>query len=105
MRNRPCSSTPSACFAWVSALVLPDALVEAGVAARSLQGKGRTRAAVELGPRASFAGAVVEGLVMGAYRFDQFKDTAQPANTEEAAAPAAGKLDTVTLTSPAECTG
>ncbi len=64
--------------------------VAAGVAARSLQGKGRTRAAVELGTHASFAGAVIEGLVMGAYRFDQFKDPVAGSAT-------ADSLDTVTL--------
>jgi leucyl aminopeptidase len=71
--------------------------VAAGVAARSLQGKGRVRIAVELGEHAVFAGAIVEGLMLGAYRFDQFKrDT--PSTVKDGEAPSApAKLESITF--------
>ena len=54
----------------------------AGVAARVLAGKGRKRIAVELGTHTSLAGAVAEGFLLGAYRFDQFKKKGEAGGTD-----------------------
>ena len=66
-----------------------------GTAAKLLQAKGRTRIALQLGDWTRFAGAAAEGLLLGSYRFADFK--APPAD-----GPLPAVLETVTLLAPAE---
>ena len=47
--------------------------IAAGAAALHLRKIGRTRFSVDLDPWAPFAGAVVEGLILGGYRYERFK--------------------------------
>jgi leucyl aminopeptidase len=65
-----------------------------GTAAKYLQGQGRTRVALQLGGHTRFAREAAEGLVLGAYRFADFK--AAPADE-----PRPAVLETVTILAPA----